>query len=181
MKALDAFFESEENQKRYGFKCRKDSSCGKAIIYDGDFSKLMDIAYEAAGYIKVETLQENNDPRPCLSFALNDNNLILTDTGDLIETGVDGIGDEPNFFLRFQSGVESVIVRFSLIAPSIYPDDESCQYQFSIDSLTAINGFYRENCNTLIESWNALRPDMPISDMFIPNYRAIKRIQQCGR
>lgn len=177
MKALDAFFESEENQKRYGFKCRKDSSCGKAIIYDGDFSKLMDIAYETAGYVKVETLQENNDPRPRLSFVFESPRLINTEDSFPVETGVDGTGDEPNFYLRLQSGDESVIIRFSMTTPSIYPDNESCTYQFSLDSLTAINSFYRENCNTLIGKWNALRPDLPISDIFIPNYRAINRIQ----
>lgn len=180
MKALDAFFESTENQKRYGFECRKESSGCISIIYDGDFSILMDIAYETAGYQRIDTSVEDTDSRQTLSFVLKSEKLINTENSAPVEFGVDGVGDEPNFYLCFQSGGKSVVIRLSMIAPKIYPDGVSCLFRFSLDSLSAINGLYRAKCDTLIERWNSLRPDLSISDQFIPNYRAINRVVRNG-
>lgn len=49
MSRWSAFWESEENQKKYGFIYENNS-----IYYDGDFNELLEIALNWAGYTSVE-------------------------------------------------------------------------------------------------------------------------------
>lgn len=171
---LRDFFRSKENQGKYGFEYCPDSS---AIIFDGDVDRLMSIAFEATGFKAVGPQDEQEGRRPVLSFTLdNEGYLVNDDNGSRIETGVDGEGVEPNFYLKIRSDNGSIILRLCMTEPKLYPNDESCPYQLAMSSLSAINQFYKKGREELIKRWNTLHPDSVVTTNPIPNYRAINRI-----
>lgn len=174
---LDEFFESEENQKKYGFEYYTDGYGNGSIIYEGDLGQLMKTAYEVLGFVEVKKENETGDSRPELNIQLNeDGTLQIKDTGTLIEVDVDGVGSEPNFYIRFSDGDDTTTFRFNMLKPESYPDNLSTSYRLSNSSLSAINDFFRRNYPVLVWKWNHLRKDTVFEIEQIPNYRAINRI-----
>ena len=177
MDILDEFFNSEENQKKYGFEYYTDGSGSGSIIYKGDIEELMNIAYEALGFIEAKDENKTGDSRPELSIQCDqDGRLLIKDTETLIEADVDGVGSEPNFYIRFADENETVTIRFKMLQPELYPDNHSSSYRLPNSSLSAINSFFRDNYQRLINKWNEIRNDANIEIERIPNYRAINRI-----
>lgn len=177
MDILDEFFTSEENQIKYGFEYYKDESGFSSIIFDGDFNELMKTAYEACGFIEVKKENKIDDPRPILDIQVNaDGMLILKDTGDFIDVDVDGEGSEPNFFIRFAYGDDIKTIRFNMLKPELYPDNNSSDYRLPNSSLSAINDFFGRHFPFLMWKWNSIRKDNVFDLEQIPNYRAINRI-----
>lgn len=177
MDILDKFFDSEENQRNYGFEHHKDESGFSSIIFDGDFDELMNTAYEALGFIEVKEESEIHDQRPILEVRVNrDGKLVMKDTGIFIEVDVDGVGSEPNFFIRFAEGKEDICIRFNMLKPELYPNNDSSDYRFPNPSLSAINDFFSSNYPMLLKKWNGLRKDCVFELEWLPNYRAINRV-----
>ncbi len=177
MNALESFFQSEENQKKYGFKYPKDESGIHSIIYNGDIHELFEIAYKDLGFTEIKEEIESSDTRPVLHIQITQEGiLVLKDTGNLIEADVDGVGTEPNFYIRFADGNDSTVIRFNMIDPELYPDNQSSNYRFSNASLSAINEFYAINYPTLIRKWSDIRNEPLIEIDLLPNYRAINRL-----
>ena len=178
MDILDEFFDSKENQGKYGFEYYKDESGFGSIIFDGDIYQLMNTAYESLGFTRVDVEKEMVDPRPLLNIQVNkDGMLILKDTGDIIEVDVDGEGSEPNFYIRFTEGNDTVIIRFNMVDPELYPDDQCYAYRLPNTSLTAINDLFGRNFPMLVRKWNLLRKESAFELERIPNYRAINRVR----
>ncbi|MDE6560937.1 MAG: hypothetical protein K2K75_06135 [Muribaculaceae bacterium] len=177
MDILDEFFNSEENQKKYGFEYYKDTYGNGKIIYDGDIDVLMNTAYDVLGFVEVKEGNETNDTRPELNIQFNqDGRLVIKDTGTLIEADVDGIGFEPNFYIRFGVGDNSTTIRFNMVKPELYPDNQSSSYRFPNPTLSAINKFFGRSFPLLIRKWNNLRKESMFDLDQIPNYRAINRV-----
>lgn len=161
MSVLEPFWSSEENQKKYGFAFSKDESGICNIYYDGDFQKLTDIAFKAMGYEGHDTAS----PVPS------------TDALTIIDYGVDGIGESPNFFIRICDGENSETIRFNMMDPEYVPQDFKPSVQVSNSILSEVNQIMREHNVEFYDKWNGLRPDCPVQyDGWIPNYRAINRI-----
>ena len=177
MDILDEFFNSEENQRKYGFEYYSDGSGNGSIIYEGDIDELMNTAYATIGFVEVKDGNETDDTRPELNIQLNiDGKLVIKDTGTFIEADVDGIGSEPNFYMRFSEGDETTTIRFNMVNPELYPDNQSSGYRLPNSSLSAINNFFRRNYPGLIWKWNHIRKDAVFEIDRIPNYKAINRI-----
>lgn len=177
MSLLDKFFSSEANQKKYGFEYEKDSSGNNCIYYDGDFSELYEIACDSLGLKKVVIETEAEDQRPDLKLKfLKETGIITKDSGENVTVDADGIGDEPNFLLRFIDNGKEVTIRFNMNAPEAYPDNDSLPYFLPLSSLSAINEMFILKCHELVSKWNRLRQDNPMTLKRIPNYRAINRI-----
>ncbi len=173
MGVLDEFFNSEANQKKYGFECRSDSSGLSSIYYDGDVDELIDIAFESMGYKTISEKPADGQPELILMYS-RESGLLLKEETVIVD--VDGIGDEPNFFLLFSDNGKETMIRFNMTVPEIYPDNESLTYHLPLPSLTAINEMYRARYEELVMKWNTLRPDKPIYPRTLPNYRAINRV-----
>lgn len=177
MDILDSFLKSEVNQTKYGFQYHKDESGFASIIFDGDINELMNTAYKALGFTVVTEENDRHDTRPVLNIQINqDGMLMLKDTGALIEADVDGEGTVPNFYIRFADGNDSATIRFNMLEPELYPDNQSVNYRFTNPSLSAINDFFYRNYPMLNMKWNELREDAVFDIELIPNYRAINRI-----
>lgn len=176
---LDEFFGSEEYQKKYGFECFSDKYGNGSIVYKGDLGELMKTAYEALGFVEVKGENETGDSRPELNIRFNqDGMLIIKETGVFIETDVDGVGSEPNFYIRFGEGDDTTTIRFNMVKPELYPDNLSTNYRLSNSSLSTINDFFRRNYPGLIRKWNHLRKDAVFGLEQIPNYRAINSVRK---
>lgn len=161
MNILEPFWTSEENQRKYGFQYSKNESGDYSVYYDGDVSELMDIAFKELGYVenRKATQISNDDSLPILDF------------------GVDGIGEVPNFFIQICEGENSETIRFNLSDPEYYPADFKPSVVMSSSTLTRVNNIMREHNLEFYDKWNSLRSDCPVqSDGWIPNYRAINRI-----
>lgn len=172
MSRLSAFWESEENQKKYGFSHENSS-----IYYDGDFNELLEIAFKWAGYTKVEDNPERTDPRPLLEIAIGeDGNLVMKNSGEEIEVVVDGEGREPNFFIRFAHNGEVTVIRFNMRFPELYPGNGYYPFRFSLRSLSAINAFFENKYEEFVGKWKSFHPEDEIDISRIPNYRAINRL-----
>ncbi len=177
MNALESFFKSEENQKKYGFEYPKDESGIHSIIYNGDIHELFEIAYKHLGFVEIKEEIDSADTRSELHIQITDEGkLVLKDTGNLIEADVDGVGTEPNFYIRFADGNDSTIIRFNMINPELYPDNQTSNDIFSNASLSALNVFYEMNYRELLWKWSHLRKEPLIEIDLLPNYRAINRI-----
>ena len=177
MDILDEFFNSEENQRKYGFQYYSDGSGNGSIIYEGDINELIDTAYETLGFVVVREEYGTADSRPELDIQFNqDGRLVIKDTGTLIETDVDGFGSEPNFYIRFGDGDCTTTIRFNMVKPELYPDNQKLYFRFPNSSLSVINNFFRRNCTELICKWNYLRKEAAFEIDRIPNYKAINRI-----
>lgn len=74
---LDDFFESVENQKKYGFKHYSDRYGNGSIIYKGDLGELMKTAYEALGFVEVKGENETGDSRPELNIQFNQDGMLV--------------------------------------------------------------------------------------------------------
>lgn len=178
MDILDEFFNSEENQRKYGFEYHSDGYGNGSIIYEGDIDELMNTAYATIGFVEVKDGNETDDTRPELNIQLNQNGkLVIKDTGTFIEADVDGVGYEPNFYIRFDEGNYTTTIRFNMVNPELYPDNQSSSYRFPNPSLSAINSFFGRNFPLLIKKWNNLRKDSMFELEQIPNYRAINRVR----
>ena len=170
MGILKAFFESEENQKKYGFEYNKDSNGHCSIVYDSDISDIMDMAFTSAGFTRITNPAEESKS---IAFDIDaEGKLIDADSGNLIETSVDGIGEEPNFYIRFEAIGRIVEMRFRMIAPKLCLENQS-NPRLYLSCLSTINRFYESNHKRLIQHWNDLRPDNPVTNTILPNYRAI--------
>lgn len=155
---LEEFWTSKENQKKYGFEYFISESGISSIVYDGNYDKLLDIAFSAIGYKRFDSEASE-------------------ETLDIVDFGVDGDGDEANFFVQFKDH-NNLKIRFNLVAPEYYPADFQCQFAMTNASLSNVNEIMREHNLELIEQWNTLRPDSTIQpDDMVPNYRAINRIK----
>lgn len=177
MSRLDDFWDSEENQKKYGFECLQDSHNVRSIYYDGVFHELMEIAYKWAGYTPAENDPRADDPQPLLEIAIAENgNLVMRDSGEEIEADVDGEGAEPNFYIHFSHNGEETVIRFKMLCPELYPDNEACPFRFSMKSLTAINSFFEQKCEEFAAIWNNLHSVNKVDVTRIPNNRAINRL-----
>lgn len=162
MNILEPFWISEENQRKYGFQYSQNGSGDYSVYYDGDVSELMDIAFKELGYV------ENGIARP----------VPKDDSLTIIDYGVDGIGEAPNFFIRISDGGNSETIRFNLSDPEYYPADFKPSVVMSGSTLTRVNNIMREHNLEFYDKWNSLRPDCPVqSDGWTPNYRAINRIK----
>lgn len=178
MSRLDDFWNSEENQKQYGFECRQDSHNVRSIYYDGDFNELMEIAYKWAGCTVVKDDDPwANDPRHLLEIAIADNGcLVMKDSGEESETGVDGVGTEPNFYIRFFYEETEAEIRFNMRYPALYPRNEYYPFRLSMKSLSAINSFFEQRCEEFAAKWNCIHPENKVDLNRLPNYRAINRL-----
>ena len=137
----------------------------------------MDTAYETLGFVVVGEQNGSDDPRPELNIQFNqDGRMVIKDTGTLIEADVDGIGSEPNFYIRFGEGGDSTTIRFNMVKPELYPDNQSSSYRFPNHTLSVINKFFGRNFPLLIHKWNNLRKESMFDLYQIPNYRAINRV-----
>lgn len=174
MSRLSAFWESEENQKKYRFSHENNS-----IYYDGDFNELLEIAFKWAGYTKVEDNPERTDPRPLLEIAIGEEcNLVMKNSGEVIDADVDGEGTEPNFYIRFSHNGEVIVIRFNMRFPELYPGNDAYPYRFSLKSLSAINTFFEFKYEEFVIKWHSFHPndDDKIDVIRIPNYRAFNRL-----
>ena len=82
----------------------------------------MNVAYETLEYERVSEDIETNDPRPLLKLRYaNDTGLLHTDSGEEIMEDVDGIGDEPYFFIRYTDNGKETTIRFNMVVPEYYP------------------------------------------------------------
>lgn len=179
MSLLDQFYSCEENQRKYGFQYSKTPDGVVSIFYDGEIDTLMQIAYSSLGYERLEAKSPRNpvDSRPELLLEYTEETgIIIKDSGASATVDVDGEGDEPNFFLRYSDKDKEVIIRFNMIVPEIYPDNDCLTCHLALSSLTAVNELFRDKCDEFVKKWNRLRPDCPMKLNFIPNYRAINRL-----
>lgn len=173
MMVLNAFFESEDNLKKYGFEYKKDSEGHYSIVYDGNISDLMDMAFASSGFTQIPNPEDEG-----LSIAFDidaEGRLINADSGKHIITRVDGVGEEPNFYIQFEVMGRIVEMRFSMIAPKLCLNDQH-NPRLYLSCLSTINRFYEFNCIQLIQQWNDLRPDNPVTQTILPNYRAINHL-----
>lgn len=172
MSRLTAFWESEQNQEKYGFTYENNS-----IYYDGNSNELLEIAFKWAGYIRVEDNFNSDDPRPLLEMAIAENgNLVMKDTGEEIEADVDGQGMDPNFYIQFAFNGEESIIRFNMRLPELYPYNEACPFRLSMKSLSAINTFFENKYEEFAGKWKSFHPEDETDISRIPNYRAINRL-----
>lgn len=177
MSRLVDFWSSKENQKKYGFTYEKDAFGINSIYYDGDINELLEVAYKASGYTTVEDTSKADDYRPILEIAIDENgNLVMKNTRTEIEVDIDGEGKEPNFYIRFVYNEEETIIRFNMISPELYPNNEAYPYRFSLNSLSAINTLFENRCEEFAARWKAFHPDDDFDLSRIPNYRAINRL-----
>lgn len=176
MDKLDAFWNSPENQEKYGFTYHHEPDGPHEIYYDGDYDELMKIAYTAAGFNELEIVDD--DQHLLLEFEMNDaGNMLVKGTDDLVTVTVEGIGDEPNFVLNFLYYDTPTLLRFNLINPEFYPQDYKCPFMIPLTSLSVLNSYVSQHYQELTDKWNALRPDLPAKPDYLPNYRALNRIR----
>ncbi len=179
MSLLDRFYNSEENQRKYGFKYIKLPEGIISIIYDGDFDALMNAAYASLGYEQSENLSQQipSDSRPELLLEYSEaTGIYVKKSGVKVTVDVDGAGDYPNFFLRLTENSGELIIRFNMLLPEIYPVKECLPYNIPLSSLSAVNEMFRLKHDELLWKWNQLRTDKPMKLQTLPNYRAINRI-----
>lgn len=156
---LEEFWSSEENQKKYGFEYVADATGFNKIIYDGDLDDLMTAALTTMGFFISDSQEVDEEPIQIINF------------------GVDGIGDLPNFYVQL-SADQALRIRFNLIDPEYYPADYICPLKITNKTLTEVNRILRTNYAELVCKWNSLRPDCTMEPQpMLPNYRAINRIR----
>lgn len=168
--SVDEFLDSEENQKRYGFRTEVVNGI-RNIYYDGD----IDILNEAMYGPSVEDDSTDNASEIAIRRSIEDDGLVARLPGRTIEIPVRlEVGKEDTSVAYFSIVTDDgvVLTQLCLTDPKYYPEEENCRYTIDMRGLTILNSYVRDNFQHLIKEWNELHPAHSVSkDNWLPNYR----------
>lgn len=167
----DLFLESEENQKKYGFRTTIEDGI-RCIYYDGDIEVLNEAMY--GPIVNPDDDPEDEDIGRTMSLSYLNNELRATIPGESDSTPVTlriGVDDRSELFLSMTTNDDRVLTQLHFISPAYYPDEDACQYLLDLNGLSALNEYLCNNWEDMIVEWNHLHPTQLINYATLPNYR----------
>lgn len=168
---MDDFFESEENQKKYGFTYDKKNN---AIYCDeGDWDEIF---AAMMGRNSVEEMYPEVEG-PEYELKLSDDGLVGRQKGtdnefrEVVLQLYSDQGDTPAMELIDADG--NIICGLTLLYASYYPSKEACALRLGIRALTALNQYLAvDKWETMCVEWFRIHLDRtPDSPIAMPNYR----------
>lgn len=173
----DLFLESEENQKKYGFRTTIEDGI-RCIYYDGDIEVLNEAMYGPIVNTDDDQEDECSGKMMSLSYLNNELHAIIPGENDYTPVTLTiGVDDRSEFYLSITTIDGRVLTQLHFITPSYYPKEDVCQYLLDIKGLSTLNEYLRNNREDMIEEWNHLHPTQLIDEYApLPNYRYLGSI-----